>query len=1035
MSDQTRFKIYDASAGSGKTYTLVKEFLTNALSSSDPSNYQSALAITFTNKAVQEMKTRLLEVLAQFSDDNILTKPSPLFVELAKTLGMDHHQLQQRSYNMLAHLLQHYSHFSISTIDSLTHHVVRTFSRDLGLLSGFELTLDTKRFLSQAVDLLIEKAGSDEQLTQVLLRFVTEKAAQDKSWDVAYDLNKIAALIHNENHHKPLKELALKNWDDFILLEQQLTNKKNEALKQIIDHTEQLLAKLNRSGIHPTSFSFGELPKKIDNTLNGKWEGLPGKRLTNQIQSGSLLKKTAPTEEHKAIENLQPDLEAWLENTTLHLPKIYQTEAFLAQLAPLSVLNAIQQCLEELQTEQNTLLLSGLNAIIAKTIHGTPTPFIYERLGVRYQHYYIDEFQDTSALQWGNLSSLADHALSSEQGKLMLVGDAKQAIYRWRGGLPEQFIALSKGASPFQGIKPVSIRLPKNYRSLDNIVEVNNSFFQFAAKQLINEEHQDLYKKGSEQIKLNHPGGWTTISFVQGDRVDIRTPHYLEGTLARVKDAISRGYALSDICILVRKRKHGVEATTFLNQHLIPVVSAETLLIDQSPEVGILLSMIRLRADRENKAARRKILTYFMPDDQDEYVWLSSHLSGDIRSMFEAICSSEPKFSFELFCQKDIYGALEYAIEAFGLTQEVSAFLSGFLEEVLQQNAQKPMSDAMFLDYWEEVREQRAVSAPENLEAVRVMTIHKAKGLAFPVVIIPFADTPIFDTRPPESWFPVDPNLYAGFKNMFVRVNTQLQNTGPFGEALFRKHREEQMLDALNVLYVGMTRPERELHLLTHESDNTTGSYAGLLTAFVKEQNPEQISDTCFGFGKPTSPPSPTSGLTIQTRKNQWISNSTPAALFNNRKLIWDQPQQDAINYGNLFHDLMAEVYVPADLEVAVQRALSQGKIGHLEADVLRKKMQAIVNLDELSDFFKIGARKFRERTLFGPNGEQLRPDSFVLSPNGRVSILDYKTGNPQKSHDEQLKTYAACFEKMGYKTERLYIVYLRDVLKLKRIY
>ena len=232
MSDQTRFKIYDASAGSGKTYTLVKEFLTNALSSSVPSSYQSALAITFTNKAVQEMKTRLLEVLAQFSDDNILTNPSPLFVELAKTLGVDHSQLQQRSYNMLAHLLQHYSHFSISTIDSLTHLVVRTFSRDLGLLSGFELTLDTKRFLSQAVDLLIEKDGSDEQLTQVLLRFVTQKAAQDKSWDVAYDLNKIAALIHNENHHKPLKELALKNWDDFIILEQQLTNKKNEALAQ-----------------------------------------------------------------------------------------------------------------------------------------------------------------------------------------------------------------------------------------------------------------------------------------------------------------------------------------------------------------------------------------------------------------------------------------------------------------------------------------------------------------------------------------------------------------------------------------------------------------------------------------------------------------------------------------------------------------------------------------------------------------------------------------------------------------------------------
>jgi ATP-dependent exoDNAse (exonuclease V) beta subunit len=1035
MSDQTRFKIYDASAGSGKTYTLVKEFLANALSSSSPSNYQSALAITFTNKAVQEMKTRLLEVLAQFSEDTILTQPSPLFVELAKTLGIDHHQLQLRSYNMLAHLLQHYTHFSISTIDSLTHQVVRTFSRDLGLLSGFELSLDTKFFLSQAVDLLIEKAGSDEQLTKVLLRFVTEKAAQDKSWDVAYDLNKIATLIHNENHHKPLREIASKTWDDFLLLEQQLKNRNNEAQKQIINHTQKLQAELNRSDIQLLSFSYGELPKKIEIALNGQWDGLPGKRLTNQIQSGSLLKKTAPTKELKAIEELQPNLEAWLENITRHLPTIYQTEAFLAQLAPLSVLNAIQQCLEELQTEQNTVLLSSLNAIIAKTIHGTPTPFIYERLGVRYQHYYIDEFQDTSALQWGNLSSLADHALSSEQGKLMLVGDAKQAIYRWRGGLPEQFIELSKGATPFQGIKPSTIHLPKNYRSLDNIVEVNNSFFQFVAGQLNKTEHQDLYKRGSEQAKLNQPGGWTTISFVQGDRVDIRTPLYLEATLSRVKDAVSRGYALSDICVLVRKRKHGVEATTFLNQHFIPVVSAETLLIDQSPEVGVLLSMIRLRADPENKAARRTILTYFMPDDQDDYAWLSSHLSVDVRSMFDIICSSEHKFSFERFCEKDTYSALEYVIESFGLTQDVSAFLSGFLEEVLQQNAQHPMSDAMFLDYWDNVRDQRAVTVPDNLEAVRVMTIHKAKGLAFPVVIIPFADSPIFDTHTKESWLQVDPKLYAGFHNMFVRVNTQLQDAGSSGEDLYLKHRQEQMLDAVNVLYVGMTRPERELHLVTHESDNTTGSYAGLLTTFVKQQNPEKLSDQCFGFGNPTHPPNLASELTIQTKATQWISNSTPAALFNQRKLIWDQSQQDAINYGNLFHDLMAEIYVPSDLDVAIQRALSQGKIGRQDADVLRNKMQSIVKMDELRDFFKIGARKFRERTLFGPNGEQLRPDSFVLLPNRRVSILDYKTGRPQQSHEDQLKTYAACFEKMGYKIEKLYIVYLRDMLKLKRIY
>ena len=188
MSNQSRFRIYDASAGSGKTYTLVKAFLSTALSSPHSDSYQSGLAITFTNKAVQEMKTRLLEVLSAFSDPVIVKKPTQLFEEVAQASGIDHHQLHMRSARMLTHLLQHYSHFSISTIDRLTHQIVRTFSRDLGLSSGFELALDTNTFLKQAVDLLIEKAGSDPKLTRVLLRFVTSKADQDKSWDVAYDL-------------------------------------------------------------------------------------------------------------------------------------------------------------------------------------------------------------------------------------------------------------------------------------------------------------------------------------------------------------------------------------------------------------------------------------------------------------------------------------------------------------------------------------------------------------------------------------------------------------------------------------------------------------------------------------------------------------------------------------------------------------------------------------------------------------------------------------------------------------------------------
>jgi ATP-dependent exoDNAse (exonuclease V) beta subunit len=1034
MSNQSRFRIYDASAGSGKTYTLVKAFLSTALSSPQSDSYQSGLAITFTNKAVQEMKTRLLEVLSAFSDPVIVKKPIQLFEEVAQASGIDHHQLHMRSARMLTHLLQHYSHFSITTIDRMTHQIVRTFSRDLGLSSGFELALDTNTFLNQAVDLLIEKAGSDPKLTRVLLRFVTSKADQDKSWDVAYDLNKIAALIHNENHFEPLGDIATKNWDDFHTLEENLKNQKEHLTQHLVHKTQALQKQLASSVISPTSYSYGALPKQIACALNGQWEKLPGKRLSSQIENGTVLKNNAPKEEQAAIKSLGTALEGWLLVLNQTLPKIHLTEAFLAQLAPLSVLNAVQQSLHELQTEQNIMLLSSFNAIIAKAIQGAPTPFIYERLGVRYQHYYIDEFQDTSALQWSNLSSLAEHALSTPHGKLMLVGDAKQAIYRWRGGYPEQFMALSNGASPFMGIKPTTSRLPTNYRSLDNIVETNNLFFRHIASRLEMPDHRELFLKGSEQQTNQKPGGWTTISFVEGKRVEERAPRYLDVTMAKIQDARSRGYALNDICVLVRKRKQGVAVTAFLNQHQIPVVSAETLLIDHSQEVGLLLALLRLRVNKDHEAARKTVLTYFAPDNQDLFLWLSSHLRGDIDAMFKAICTSRFDFSFEAFCQKETYTALEYAVKCFELTKEVSAFLSGLLEEVLQFKSQRSFSDIAFLDYWDTVKEQKSVSAPENLDAVRVMTIHKAKGLAFPIVILPFADSDIYSASSSECWHPVDPNKHVGFQSMLVRANTQLKASGPVGEALYYKHRAEQMLDAFNVLYVGMTRPERELHIVTYESDKTNSSYAGLLTAFVSDNKTELIAPNSYGFGHPTINERQPQSRGVQLKPSRWIGNTTPAVLYRHQKPIWDKPQLEAINYGNLFHDLMAEIYVAADIDVAIQRTFYQGKMSLSGAQDLEKKVHTLVSMPELRDFFEVGAQKYHERTLFAPDGTQLRPDSFVILPNGKVSILDYKTGSPQIEHKKQLHTYAKCLNGMGYEIEGLFLLYVGNMLKLEQI-
>lgn len=1029
------FIIYDASAGSGKTHSLVRHYLQAALETDQPENYQSILAITFTNKAAHEMKTRVLDHLKAFSSKQILVQPTTMFQEMVDRCGVRATVIHQRAARTLHHLLQNYGHFSITTIDSLTHQIVRTFSRDLGLSASFEVMLETQLLLEQAVDLLMEQTGGNKQQTKILTDFVIEKMKDNKSWNVGVDLNNIASLVYDENHYHQLRHLSDKTWNDFLVLQQNIKQQKQACLEAIQKESEQLHKKIIHSGIDESSFSFQELPKQLQKGQSDNPTSIPSKRVLSLVANHQLLKKAANPSEQSTLASLQSDIDHWIQAVS----DLQKTQTFLRlidkQRVPFSALHAIYKTAQDLQVAQDKRLLSSFNPLLFETISGMPTPFVYERLGIKYKRIFIDEFQDTSSLQWKNLTPLLDNVISNANSAILLVGDAKQSIYRWRGGYPEQFIDLTKGETPFS-VSPQVVRLPTNYRSKDTIVTTNNDFFKESISVLSLPDYKNLFKEGAKQETNNKPGGAVTFTFVEGDTVDEREPNYLDAIHQQLIDCESRKYTPNEICIVVRTRKQGVQITEYLTQQNVDVISAETLLLSQSRTVNVLVSWLRLRVNHKDEEARKIILDYFRPKDQDTYVWdyegIKQPIDQFVSQVSRVMNSDKEVFSLKRFMQKSTYEAMEYTIDAFGLAQGLCPHLSGFLEEILAFTIKTATDDKAFLHHWEKIKDNRSIRLTSNKNAVQVMTIHKAKGLEFPVVLFPFAETKLISNQPPPQWINVPEAEFAGFSSLLVRLNKDFSQTSDPNKAIYEMAKEREVFDALNTLYVAMTRPENELHIISYSPTKETRTYADLFWRFVnqkalpKTQPNQYISGTLTMNEKVLKETPPT----IPTK---WTTNIH--ATTSVRKRHPSKWQGNGVDFGQVFHEIMSRIYVKTDIEDAIQHAYHQGNIGVDQVDELRKTIHQLVDHKELSCFFNPKTIQYNERTLLSPKESPLRPDCFVVLPKNEVALLDYKTGKPHPTHKDQLNEYASFFVKSGYQIKQKTVVYIGKTITLEHIY
>ena len=1075
-SNNTTFNVYNASAGSGKTFTLVKEYLKIILQSTNVFKFQQILAITFTNKAASEMKERIIKNLREFSDANILEEETDLFRIICEELAVEPTVIYDRSKKIIKQILNNYAAFNITTIDSFTYKLIRGFAFDLGLSLNFEVEMDAQSLLNEAVDVLISRIGEDKLVTKTLIDFSLQKANEDTSWDIALDLKKIAKLLLNEDDILQVEKINKRPLSDFIDL-------KNKLKKQQVDIEKQFAA-IGKKGfdiITTTNLTKNDFSHR--GALYAHFEKLVNKKITDLLfygQLDGLIEKEhhfcaakASVVAKDEIESIKDELVALYyqskEIYETHYKKYVLNKLVSKSIIPLAVLHSINEVLTEIKEDNNIRLNSEFNQLISQHLKEQPVAFIYEKIGEKYRHYFIDEMQDTSVMQWENLIPLIANVLESEndkgeKGSLMLVGDAKQAIYRWRGGKAEQFISLAEkeeienSENPFYISKKVN-QLDVNWRSFSKVIEFNNSFFQFLSKHLKNEEYRSLYETGNKQLTTKKKGGFVQISFIdEGFKAAEKELIYPEKVLEIITQ-VKGDFNQNEISILTRTKKQGVAIANYLTEHNVPIISSETLLLQNSSKVQFIINLLYVLQQPNDEECKLELLHFLYNDLQlttNLHTFLASHVKQNNKEFFAAFKKYDIHFSQADFDTLSLYDSVEMFIRIFKLTQKSDAYLQFFLDVVLDFSYKKTEGIDAFLNYWEERKEKLSIVVPDGKNAVKIMTIHKAKGLEFPVVIYPF-DLDVYKQIEPKIWYaPLDKNDYNGFDTALVNYSKALNDTGEIGAALYNKQQEELELDNFNMVYVALTRASEQLYIVSEfkKQPKEPTTFAHFFQNYLVEEGLWNTAQSVYKFGdskrikiEEKKPKEEVVALIQETFiSTNWEDHKLDIVIES--EVDESDETQKSIAYGNLIHEILAEIITTDDVERVVLSFVNKGLVAIEDQPKMMKIIQNVVEHKALSQYYSTAVSVLNEREIltdevknvYDKKGDIIAVKKIVLIPDrlifegNKVTIIDYKTGKPDEKYKAQLTNYARVLTQMDYKVIAKLLVYINEEVRVVEV-
>lgn len=1066
-----KFVIYKSSAGSGKTYTLVKEYLQLVIG--NPDRYSGILAITFTNKAANEMKERIVMRLKELSEPKQIeksTRVSALVDEIGQNLGYDQTKIAERANLALSLILHNYSSFAVRTIDSFVHKLVMTFARDLGLPATFDVELEKDKLVAKSVDLLISKVGADADLTKVLVEFITGKMEDERNWNIRKDLMTFAGSIIEERGYEALKKIDGLSVSDFLAISGKLKSIAIDFEKIIQVPAKKASEIINSEGISPEAMCHGKsgIFSYFSRISRGDFSLLnPNSYVIKTIEQGKWKSAKCTEREGDAIDSIMADLFSYYTEIQTII-KDYRddyviSKMILKNIYLVAVLSELEKVMEEFRQNENIVHISEFNKRIAALVQKEAVPYIYERVGEKYRHFLLDEFQDTSLLQWQNLIPLLENSLSANNFN-MIVGDGKQAIYRWRNGEVAQFAALPEIYNRTDD--PLSLarenlfkshykaeNLEKNYRSCTEIIDFNNRFFEFA-KLRLSEDLLPIYAETIQSKVASKSGGYLQFEFLKDDTAEndekgaIRPQRVLE-ILKTIET--NTHFSPSQVAILVRTNVQASEVTAYLLQNGVSVISSEALFLSSSAEVRFIVAVLKCFIAENDRIAITEILLYLFRQNRFGDRTLHQLLAGcrEIRSAnpgAQSIKTTLMEFGLDLdepilktYALTDL---VELLVNAFRLDPiGHNPFIRFFLDMVHEKSTRQEMSVEEFLDFWAESGFKKSIIIPEGTDSVSVMTVHKAKGLQFPVVICPY----VLDSRnntTATEWIYPQLKAIPELKAARISLTAGIRETS-FGY-LYQNEHDKSFLDLLNLLYVAMTRPEKRLYVLSKDKTDDTGKWkystnkidtADLLFDFLKNENFPQDDEGRYYYGiqspglendKPVEPSVKKADAFTKPveviGRGGWREKIT---LRRQSKPYWvSDDELGHREFGLLVHRIMSRISTKSDVDRVLAEMLSDGSVSPDYLEPIKKRITEVMGRPEISRYFADGLKIFNEKEILLTGGAILRPDRVIIE-NEKVTVLDYKTGKKDPGHELQMAGYLAALQQMGYPDVDYQLVYL----------
>lgn len=1031
----SNFLVYTASAGSGKTFALTKDYLKILLTHPQDDAYKSILAITFTNKAVEEMKSRILGALQDFAGENTSKNGYMMLEILEEEAKLTINQLKFKAKKVLKNLLHQYGSFEISTIDKFTHRIIRTFSNELKLSNNFQVNLDFDELLNKAIDELLSKAGDDEILTKHFVDFSINKIEDNKSWNIKFDLNDVGKILSKEQNIDYLKSIANVDINTFLDIEKQLkVNKKNiesQLENQINDYLIFLQNIIPLEGFSRSSFP--NLINKLKDFKKFPIDELDKYQSISDIKVNKSFQETFDVNAND-IFNQFSEIIKLAKNYVLIL-------MILKEWSKLSLVSSIEQEILTLQKEQNILPIKEFNKLVNEQIQNQPAPFIYEKLGERYQHFFIDEFQDTSLMQWQNMIPLISNSLDSEnlqgiRGSVMLVGDPKQSIYRFRGSYVEQMLGLIAGDNPFPNHQKVVKNLEYNYRSFSQIVSFNNDFFHWISDVFSNIQYAELYKESNQKIQKVEEG-YVSIEFLETNEELTKDEQYLNKILDCINHVIGKGYQYKDIAILTRNNVKGRMTAKFLTENDIPITSSDSLLVSSSYLVNLCVYFIKFLDNKKEDNAKTELLFYFAKkqNDSKNYDFVKKGLACKNIEEFQIFLKNvDIDINFLGLETKTLYEQVSFFVHEIIKPIESDAYVYHFLQMVFEQNVIQLKTTSEFLNHWETIGINESISVSADMNAVNIMSYHKSKGLEFPVVILPFLNYRY--EKNSDIW--INTSEFTGDVNhIIVKESKKIDALNDDIKTIATHAREASLLDEVNALYVAMTRSREQLFMMSEYlftkqgtlSSNNIGNFLVNYLVFKKIFDENQF---LYNFGNEkmvNSRPTNNQNINYLTHHpiNQWTNKIKISTLESE---LWASKKSESIAYGNLIHNIMAQITSANQVEEVINLVIQKGWVAYQDKNQILETVTQIIHHPDLEQYYSEDKLSWQERKILTKEHIYI-PDRVTFVDEKTCVIIDYKTGQEQTKHQHQILTYASILEQMGYVVQKKILIYISNNIKI----